>query len=198
MGDNPDYLDTEKIEDILQNSQSADLGLIKRVNIYHIESISQGCSFELTISEAINTSDRKINLEFIENNSTKNRSANCSIIKNNNKIECNLDENININYIFKNYIEFNNNELFSIISNKENIFPLICSIENNKKSSRLSNILIILIILSAIVLIIIFASFILYKKYIKNNKNKNNKKNKKRIPVIYKAALSNSKTEILN
>ena len=106
----------------------------------------------------------------------------------------NRGQHINRNYILNNYIEFNNKELFSIISNKQNIFPLICSIENNKKS----NIITILIILGATVLSIILLSFILYIKCIKNIKNKKNKENKKRIPNIYKEGLSKSKTEILN
>ena len=96
MGDNPDYLDTAKMEEKLNNSQQVDLGFIQNINIYHIKSIYYGCSFELTTNETIKVSDRKINLEFIEKNTHKNRSTICSLNKNNNKIKCNLDENINI------------------------------------------------------------------------------------------------------
>ena len=192
MGDNPDYLDTAKMEEKLNNSQKVDLGLINNIHIYHLESISYGCIFELTTNETLKVSDRKINLQFKENNSYKNRSTICSLIKNNNKIKCNFDENINSNYILKNYIEVNNNELFSIISNEQNIFTMICPNRSNKKSSSSSKTSIVIIIIVSIVITIIFMSliYILYKKY-----NKNNGIN----PSLNKIDISNSsKTQILN
>ena len=191
MGDNPDYLDTAKMEEKLNNSQQVDLGFIQNINIYHIESIYYGCSFELTTNETIKVSDRKINLEFIEKNTHKNRSTICSLNKNNNKIKCNLDENINSNYILKNYIEVNNNELFSIISNEQNIFTMVCPIiRKNKNSNRISKTSIVIIIIAAIFIAIIFTIiiYIFYKKF---------NKNKELNPNIGKVDSSNSNVHII-
>ena len=177
MINNSDYLDTAKIEELIQSNQAVDLSLIKNVSIYHFKSISQGCTFELATNEAIKNSDKEINLEFQEINSHKNRSIICSIYRNDNRIECNLDENINSNYTLKNYIEFKNNELFSIISNEENIIPMNCLFElikpQNGNNSNLSKSSIILIILIPIILIIILVSFICIYLRIKNNKKIN-------------------------
>ena len=71
MGSNSDYLNIVKMEQMLQNNQIVDLGQIKNANIYHIESISQGCSFELTTNETIKITDRELNLEFKEIKSQK-------------------------------------------------------------------------------------------------------------------------------
>ena len=191
MGDNPDYLDTAKMEEKLNNSQQVDLGFIQNINIYHIKSIYYGCSFELTTNETIKVSDRKINLEFIEKNTHKNRSTICSLNKNNNKIKCNLDENINSNYILKNYIEVNNNELFSIISNEQNIFTMVCPIiRKNKNSNKLSKTSIVIIIIAAIFIAIIFTIiiYIFYKKF---------NKNKELNPNIGKVDSSNSNVHII-
>ena len=87
-----------------------------------------------------------------------------------------MDENINSNCTLKNYIEFKNNELLSIISNEDNIIPMNCSFKlmilpsrkgNSSKSS------IIIIILVPIFLIIILVSFIFICLAIKNNKKIN-------------------------
>ena len=61
FGDNSDYLYTAKTEELIQNNQAVDLGLIKNVNIYHLESISQGCTIQLITNETIKISDREIN-----------------------------------------------------------------------------------------------------------------------------------------
>jgi hypothetical protein len=177
MGNSSDYLDTAKMEDKLQNNQAVDFGLIKNVTIYHLDSISQGCAFEIFINETNKVSNRKINLECQEINSHKNKSIKCSIYKNIRRIYCNLDESINSNCTLKNYLEFNNDELFSIILNEQNIIPITCPSENhttNKtrriSSNKLSTVSIILIILVPIILIIFVASFIfIFRKY-KNNK----------------------------
>ena len=188
MGNDSDYLDTLKIEELIQNNKAVNLGLIKNVSIYHLKSISQGCTFELTTNETIKNSDREINLECQEINPQKNRSIICSLYRNNNRIECNLDKNINSNCTLKNYIEIKNNELLSIISNEENIIPMNCSFvlvipsngndaikTNNNKLSKSSKILIILI---PIFLIIILVSFICIYLTIKNNKIINQNINK--------------------
>ena len=180
MGNNPDYLDTIKIEEKLKNNQAFDLGLVKNINIYHVKSISQGCIIELFTYEEIKVSDREINLECQEINSHKNKSIICSLNQNKGRIECSLDENINSNCILKNYLEFNNDELFSIILNGQNIIPITCSSEkdtNNKMSSnnnsKLSKALIVLIILAPIVLAIIVVSFIFIYRKNKNNQTIN-------------------------
>ena len=200
LGDNSDYLDTAKMEELIQNNQAVDLGLIKNVSIYHLESISQGCTIQLITNETIKISNREINIEFEEINSHKNRSIICSLDKNNNNIECNLDENINSNYTLKNYLELKNNELFSIISNEDTIIPMNCSIEiikipNENKTTKSSiNKLLkssrILIILVPIFLIVILVSFISICLTLKNDKKINQN--------IDKIAISNeTTTEVL-
>ena len=183
LGDNSDYLDTAKMEELIQNNQAIDLGLIRNVSIYHLESISQGCIIQLITNETIKISDKEINLKFEEINSHKSRSIICSLDKNNNNIECNLDENINSNCTLRNYLEFKNNELFSIISNEDTIFPMNCSIEiikipseNNTTKSSSSKLLKssrILIILVPIFLIVIMMSFICICLTLKNEKKIN-------------------------
>ena len=178
MGNNSDYLDTAKMEEKLQNNQAVDLGLIKNVNIYHVESISQGCAFELFINETIEVSDREINLECNPIYSLENKSIKCYIYKNKGRIECNLDENIYSNCSLKNYLEFNNDELIYIILNEQNIIPITCPSEEkitNKYRSgsrnKLSKGLIVLIILASIIVLIIIFSFIfIFRKYKNNNK----------------------------
>ena len=177
MGNSSDYLDTAKMEEKLQNMQAVDIGLIKNVGIYHLESISQGCTFEIFTYETIKSSNRTINLECQEINSHKNKSIKCYIYKNIRKIDCNLDENINNNCTVKNYLEFKNDELFSIITNGQKIFPITCK-KGNSSGSKLSKASIVLIILAPIILAIIVVSFILiYRKY-KNNKIINSNKSK--------------------
>jgi len=184
MGNNSDYLDTAKMEEKLQNRQAIDLSLIKNISIYHLESISQGCTFEIFTYETIIVSNREINLECQEINSHKNKSIACSIDKKNSRrILCNLEENINSNCKLKNYLAFSNNKLFSIILNEQNIIPISCSIENNisritSSSSRLSKTLIILIILISIILAVIVVSFILFYRKYKNNKIINSNRSK--------------------
>ena len=163
MGDNPDYLDTAKIEQMLQNNQEIDLDKVKSVNIYHLESISQGCSFEITTNETIKVPNRKLNLDFQEIKSHKKTNIPCSLKQNSNIIKCDLDE-IN-NFILNDYIDFNNNELFSIISNKKYSFPIYCFFKYNKiniKSSSLSKGNIALIIMIPVIGIFIFASLVYY------------------------------------
>ena len=175
MGSNSDYLDTAKMEQMLQNNQTVDLSQIKNVNIYHLESISQGCSFELTTNETIKITDRELNLEFKEIKSQKNKSIKCSLKQYSNKIKCYLDEMIDNIYAFKDYIDFNNIEFFSIISNKEFNFPMYCYIKSPSSSSSSKGKLTLIIIISIVVIIIIvsLALFI----YIKTKANKNNSKN---------------------
>ena len=177
MGNNSDYLDTAKMEEKLQNNQAVDLGLIKNVNIYHVKSISQGCTFKLFTYETIKVSDREINLECHPIYSLEDKSIKCYIYKNKGRIECNLDENIYSNCTLKNYLEFNKDELFSIILNEQNIIPITCSSKDNTSnkiksgsSSKLSKALIILIILASIILVIIVVSFtFIFRKYKSNN-----------------------------
>ena len=152
------------------NNQVVDLSLIRNINIYHLESVSQGCSFKITTKEALNVSDRKFNLDFQDIKTHDKIITECSLSKNNNIINCNLNEITNSNYILNDYIFFNNNELVSIISDNQNSFPMSCKINSNKKSSGLSKgaiILIIIVIIIAILGSIVLACFI-FKKYNQN------------------------------
>jgi hypothetical protein len=166
MADNSDYLDTSKIEQMIKNNQAPDLGQVKSVNIYHLDSVSQGCSFDLTTKEVINVADRTFNLEFQNIKSHQNITSTCSSRQNSNIIKCNFDEVIgNNNYTLNDYINYNNNEVFSIISDKENSFPMNCVLKYNKsndKSSGLSKGAIALIILIPIIAVIIIAVLVFY------------------------------------
>jgi hypothetical protein len=175
MGNNSDYLDTAKMEEMIRNNQVVDFSLIKSINIYHLESISQGCSFEITTKEELTISDRTFNLEFQNTKTHKNKTTKCSLYKNNNIIKCNLDEISNSNYTLNDYLDFNNNELISIISDNQNSFPMSCLIRynnNNRKGQGLSRGVIALIIIIVIIVILISAvlAYFVYKRYNKNIK----------------------------
>ena len=183
MADNSDYLDTSKMDQMLQNNQAPDLGQVKNVNIYHLDSISQGCSFDVTTNETINIPSRTFNLEFQDIKSHKNITSTCSSRQNSNIIKCNFDEIIaNNSYSLNDYIDYNNNEVFSIISNKENNFPMNCNLginKKNNKSSGLSKGILALIIVIPIIVVIIIA-IIAYYCY---NKSKTNKINGEKSPT---------------
>ena len=166
MADNSDYLDTSKMDQMLQNNQAPDLGQVKNVNIYHLDSISQGCSFDVTTNETINIPSRTFNLEFQDIKSHNNITSTCSSRQNSNIIKCNMDEVIfNSSYILNDYIDYNNNEVFSIISDKEKSFPMSCFFKYNKsnnKSSGLSKGMLALVIIIPIIAAIIIAAIVIY------------------------------------
>ena len=171
MGNNSNYLDTFKMEEMLKNNQTVDLSLTKTVNIYHLESVSKGCTFNLTTKETIKVKDRKLDLEFQEINSHQNKSTKCSLFENKNIIKCNLDEIIDSDYTLNDYIDFSNNELLSVISDEQNSFPLKCFFKfniNNKKSSGISKTGIAFIVIVPILAILIFIGLF----YIINYHNK--------------------------
>ena len=173
MGVNSDYLDTAKMEEMIMNNQAVDLSLIKSINIYHLESVSQGCSFKITIKETPNISDRKLNLDFQDIKTLNKIITKCSLNKNNKIINCNLDEIYNSNYTLNDYIIFNNNELVSIISDNQDSFPLSCNIKYNetKKSNGLSKGVIAFIIIS--IIIVLFVSIgLVYLTFKRNKQNK--------------------------
>ena len=180
MVDNSDYLNTAKMEEMIMNNQKVDLSLLKSINIYHLKSVSQGCSFEITTKEIFNVPDRKFNLEFQDIKKYKKIISKCSLYKNNNIIKCNLDEMINSNYTLNDYIDINNNELVSILSYKQNSFQMSCFIRYNngyQKSKGLSKGEITLIIITLMIAIFISAGlayFVCKYKTINKNKNKKN------------------------
>ena len=180
MVDNSDYLNTAKMEEMIMNNQIVDLSLLKSINIYHLKSVSQGCSFEITTKEIFNVPDRKFNLEFQDIKKYKKIISKCSLYKNNNIIKCNLDEMINSNYTLNDYIDINNNELVSILSYKQNSFQMSCFIRYNngyQKSKGLSKGEITLIIITLMIAIFISAGlayFVCKYKTINKNKNKKN------------------------
>ena len=180
MADNSDYLDTSKMQQMIQNNQVADLGQVKNANIYHVDSVSEACSFELTTNEVINVPSKTFNLEFQDINSKKVITSACSSVQNSNKIKCTFDEIIpNNNYILNDYIDYNNNELFSIISDKENSFPLNCFYRYNKSEKSSSGLskgkLALAIVIPIVALIIIgILAYYCYSRH-KNQPNNNNR-----------------------
>ena len=176
---NSDYLDTSKMEEMLNNNQAVDLSQIKTINIYHLDSVSKGCTFNLTTKETIRVKDRELDLEFQEINTHQNKSTICSLYENKNTIKCNLDEIIDSNYTLNDYIDYSNNELLSIISDKQNSFPLNCFFKynrniQNKKSSGISKTGIVFIIIAPIIAILIFISLFYIINYHNKKPNQDN------------------------
>jgi len=171
-GVNSDYLDTAKMEEMIMNNQIADLSLTKNINIYHLESVSQGCSFKITTKEILNISDRKLNLDFQDIKTNNKIITECSLYKNNNIMNCNMNEFSNSNYILNDYIIYDNNELVSIISDNQNGFPMSCKMRYNysKKSNGLSKEAIVGIIIAIIIIISISVglAYLVFKKYKQN------------------------------
>jgi len=150
------------------NNQAIDLSHIKNINIYHLESVSQGCSFKITTKETLNISDRKLNLDFQDIKTQNKIITECSLYKNNNIINCNINKFSNSNYILNDYIIYDNNERVLIISDNQNGFPMSCKIEYNynKKSNGLSKGVIVGIIIAIIIIISISVglAYLVFKK----------------------------------
>ena len=179
MGNNSDYLDTEKMDEMIKNNQVVDLSLIKSINIYHLDTISQGCSFEIATKETLNISDRNLNLEFQNIKTHKKITSKCSLYKNNNIIKCNLVEIINSNYTLNDYLDFNKNELVSIISDNQNSYPISCLARYNninRKSNGIKKGVLALIII-IIIIVILISTGLTYFVYKRNNQNKKVKSN---------------------
>ena len=181
------FLDSQENEKMLKNGEIFDFNknLSYKINHYVISSSTSGCKFYLISKSAIKENNQTIYLNFIEKNDKNNIiKSECSLSSQyNDKIECNLDKNINSNYILDPYIGSNNDTIFYLTQeNDEQNLELNCQIEmyrnynarSNKKKNN--NLAIILITVGIIILVIIIVIIIIYyqikqKKYKKIDKN---------------------------
>ena len=183
LGDNNNLKNTEKVEELINNggtnfSQVINKEINYTISQYKIESASKGCNFELKTDKKIN-SNQNIILTFEKfNNKSNTTNANCSLLSNSNKIQCSLNKTTNDNYLLKDYIKNNENEILTIISkNKINgNYSLSCKINNidyymnNKdKDKSLPTSIIIIIIVCGIVLLCLSTVITIY---IKRSKSK--------------------------
>ena len=109
------------------------------IKIYKVESITKGCDFNIRIDQKISTKNYNYNFSLIfeEINNNKNSiNANCTLSsKNNNEITCHLNKEVNNAYYLKDYIYYDNNELYTIIpNNKSSFYSLFCK-ENNTNNN---------------------------------------------------------------
>ena len=183
LGDNNNLKNTEKVEELINNggtnfSQVINKEINYTISQYKIESASKGCNFELKTDKKIN-SNQNIILTFEKfNNKSNTTNANCSLLSNSNKIKCSLNKTTNDNYLLKDYIKNNENEILTIISkNKINgNYSLSCKINNidyymnNKdKDKSLPTSIIIIIIVCGVVLLCLITVITIY---IKRSKSK--------------------------
>ena len=170
-----------------------------KINFYKIVNINKGCKFDILIDSKFNNNKENISLNFIEIFNTSNIiKSNCSLSKNNNKINCILNKAIHSIFFFEDFIHYDDNELFAIIQdnkiisynmlNKQNSFDIFresfinptleCSKDNFKdedsKIVSLSNGIIICIIIGGIIILtsIILIFICVYKRYSKESKFK--------------------------
>ena len=183
LGDNNNLKNTEKVEELINNggtnfSQVINKEINYTISQYKIESASKGCNFELKTDKKIN-SNQNVTLTFEKfNGASGATNANCSLLSNSNKIKCSLNKTTNDNYLLKDYIKNNENEILTIISkNKINgNYSLSCKINNidyyinNKdKDKSLPTSIIIIIIVCGVVLLCLITVITIY---IKRSKSK--------------------------
>ena len=181
LGENNDNKNTEKVEELIKNGGTNFTKIAnKEINNYKIyqykiEDISEGCNFNLKANKIIN-SNKNITLTFIESNQKSNNiTAKCSLSsKNNNEIPCSIDIETSNSYILKDFLDYNENETITIISNNKNsTYSIVCNNSEPKnfvkyykgKERSLSALHIIIIICCFIaVIVIIGLSIILCNK----------------------------------
>ena len=120
--ENPDNLNTGKVNDLIKegeiNFYDKEINSDYKINEYKIQGISQNsqnCNFNLIANKNINN-DKAIILKFEKINEKSNIiNANCELSSTKNQINCSLSQDINDIYILKDYIYYDENELFTII-----------------------------------------------------------------------------------
>ena len=167
FNDNKNNLDTENVTKEIEKGEIDYHNLPTNYKVYHysVNYATNGCEFSLNLLEDNKEFNKALNLSFIEVDNDNIINAKCQLSKENrNSITCQLNDNINNNYILEPYI-FSDNSKTIIISQNDtnNYLTLTCSSSSPDKSnsSSLSTSEIIGIIAGlvgaiAIVIIIIF------------------------------------------
>ena len=158
-----------------------------KINLYKIEEVSKGCNFYVKVDNYIDENDKNISLYFEDYKTEKNIiNGNCVLSRNNlNKINCNLDREVNDSYIIRNYLYYDSNELIAIImKNKTSPFSIICLQDdsdsgeiayNYKFSNSRENkktLIIIVVIASVFVLAIFITLIIIVDKFSRKKSDK--------------------------
>ena len=164
LNNNNKFLDSKENEKMINNGEIFDLSKnpsgYSIIN-YIIESVSEGCDFNLISQNSINQNiKQEITLNFINNEDSYNNNIqiNCILSNDyNNKIPCSLNKEINNNFSFDSYIGSNNEGFFLIIQDeKVENFHLNCQ-KNKQKESNSKNKIILIIVICIIGAIIIIA-----------------------------------------
>ena len=135
IGENNDNKNTEKVEKLIKNGGTNFSKIVNqeinnyKISKYEIEDISEGCNFNLKVNKKI-ISNRNIILTFMESKRKSNNiTAECILSsKNNNEIPCSIDKDTTNSYILKDFIDYNENEIITIISNNKNsTYSIVCN-----------------------------------------------------------------------
>ena len=106
------------------------------ISQYKIEDASEGCNFNLNTNKKINT-NKNITLDFIQlDKNSNNITAECILSsKFINEIQCSTDIETSNSYILKDFIDYNENEIITIISNnKISKYSIVCN--NSEKKEK--------------------------------------------------------------
>ena len=171
---------TQKVDEIIRSggvnfSQVVNNEINYTISEYKVESASKGCNFDLKTNKII-ASDHNITLIFEQYYKANKINAKCKLLKNKNIITCSLDKETSDVYLLKDFIYYNENEIFTIVSKNKYNYTYSIDCKGNRyydahKNKSLSASYIILTIISSIVVIaLIVMALILYKK----NRNKMN------------------------
>ena len=171
LDNNKDILDTQKVKEKIQKGGINYYEITenkKEYNVYQYKIISStsGCDFDLISENKIgNGINKNIVLNFVDIKTNEKISAECLLSeKNENKIICTMDNNIDNNYILEPYILSGEKETITIIQkNTKDYLSLICYLDEpinfrnsiNGGKSGLSACGIISIILSIIFMVTI-------------------------------------------
>ena len=120
-------------------------------------------------------------MNLVELNNNKNIKTKCLLSSDNkNNIPCNLNEEINGNYVLEPFLYSDENEIITLVQNDvDDYFNLECETSGNrysakKSSSELSSGIIIGIVVGVTVLVIIVILIIICQNRRNENKNNNN------------------------
>ena len=174
LGENNDNKNTQKVEELIKKGGTNFSKIVNKeinnyqISQYKIEDISEGCNFNLKVNKNIN-SNRNLILTFLESNQNSNNiTAECTLSpKNNNEIPCSIDIETSNSYFLKEFIDYNENEIITIISYYKNYtYSIICnnSEKNSKGKTTTLHIVISIILCFILVVFIIVISLLLSKK----------------------------------
>ena len=128
-------IDTEKVQELISNGyiNFTEKYLDKNytTNIYKFQNISQGCEFSIITDKNINNNKKSIDIttQFIEYSTSDIIDINCTLIPSNNIIKCKSNQELNNYYTPKDFIYYDEDELFIIFNeNKEEAYNLLCNI----------------------------------------------------------------------